>query len=76
MASLTDPFGGGFEADRAVADFELVAFEPERERDGVEPFDRVGEPDRLAGVRFLDDPQLDMTVPPYQPLTRQGRYPA
>ncbi len=60
------------DADLDDADFDDAGLEGDFEREDADPFD---EPDRLAGVLFLDDPQLDMSPPPYQPLTRQGRYP-
>ena len=50
-----------------VALVDVVGFE----RDELDPFD---EPDRLAGVLFLDDPQLDMSPPPYQPGVTADRY--
>jgi len=78
-----------FAADFDVADLDVADFDPDDlDAAGFEPADPddfelderddpefLDDLDRLAGVLFLDDPQLDMAVPPYQPWTRQGRYP-
>ncbi len=64
------------DADLDDEDFDAAVFDVAGfARDEAEPFD---EPDRLAGVLFLDDPQLDMSPPPYQPgVTPAGPcYPA
>jgi len=61
------------DADLDDEDFDAAVFDVAGfARDEAEPFD---EPDRRAGVLFLDDPQLDMSPPPYQPGVTPRRDP-
>jgi hypothetical protein len=74
VASRTLPLDFDFD-DLAPVDLDPVDFAAaDFERDEAPPERDVPEPERFAGVLFLDEPQLDMSPIPYQQGVTANRY--